>query len=148
MVKRANPRAIKAAQAYTIEEAAIALGVSIPTIRAWIRQGLPAMMAQRPYLILGAALREFLQERRKTARVSLAKDQFYCLSCKTARKPFGMMVDYKPKNAQTGEFLALCEACEKPCRRWISNSDLPEFRQIFDIYFSEGTPAYNGDGLR
>lgn len=99
------------------------------------------MTAQRPYLILGVALREFLHERRKTKRVSLSKDQFYCMSCKRAHKPFGMMVDYKPKNAKTGELLALCEACEKPCRRWISNSDLPEFMQIFDIPFSEGTPA-------
>lgn len=99
------------------------------------------MTAQRPYLILGVALREYLQEQRKTARVSLANDQFYCLSCKKARKPFGLMVDYKPKNAKTGELIALCETCEKPCRRWIRNSDLSELEQVFDIAYSKKGPA-------
>jgi len=141
MARRANPRAIKAAQSYTIEEAAIALGVSIPTVRMWIRQGLEAMTGQRPYLILGAALREFLEKRRKGSRTRLGPDQFYCLSCKRAHRPLGMMVDYHPKNTKTGELSALCGGCEKPCRRWISNKDLPDFELIFDVAYSNGGQA-------
>ena len=53
VAKRPNPRSIKAARTYTITEAAEALGMSFGTVRGWVKQGLPAMTAQRPFLILG-----------------------------------------------------------------------------------------------
>lgn len=87
MAKRPNPRSIRAARTYTIEEAAVALCVSIGAVRAWIKAGLPVMKSERPYLILGEALREFLQNRSAKARVRLQPDQLFCLTCKKPRQP-------------------------------------------------------------
>ena len=58
MARRANPRKVKIHLNYTIEEAAEALSVSIPTVRSWIKGGLPALTSKRPYLIMGSELRE------------------------------------------------------------------------------------------
>ena len=90
VAKRPNPKRVKAARSYTIPEAAEALGVSVGTVRGWVRQGLPAMTAQRPFLILGDDIRDYLHQSRAKAKTALAPDQLLCLTCKQGRAPFGM----------------------------------------------------------
>lgn len=95
MVKRPNHRVVRSARSYTIPEVAGVLGVSVGTVRSWVRSGLPAMVAQRPFLILGCELRDFLNARRAKFKASLQADELFCFSCKTARKPLGLMVDLR-----------------------------------------------------
>ena len=133
MAKRPNPRAIKAARTYTMLEGADALGVSVGTVRGWIRQGLPLMKTQRPYLILGDALRHFLEQRRGKAKVTLGADQLYCLICKQAQTPLGMMVDCLPQTAKTARLVGLCAVCSGTCNRMVSRADLPRYNAIFDV---------------
>lgn len=141
MAKRPNPRAIKAARTYTVEEAAIALGVSIGTIRAWVKSGLPLMKSQRPFLILGEALRDFLEGRTKAAKAPLQPDQLYCLSCKTGRRPMGLLVDCIPETPKTARLLGLCEVCGSTCNRMISKAKIDHFSQIFEVAIKEGRQA-------
>ena len=82
MAKRPSHRALRAARSYTFEEAAIALGVSKGTVRTWVNNGLPAMKAQRPHLILGEALKDFLQAKTAKRKSALRPAELYCLSCK------------------------------------------------------------------
>jgi hypothetical protein len=138
MRKRPNPRAIKAARAYTLAEAANIVGVSIGTVRAWVRAGLPIMKAQRPYLILGDALRTFLEARRKERKSPLGPDQLFCLTCKQGRKPMWMTVDCRPQTAHTARLEGFCEACEGPCNRIISRVKLDYFRAVFQIASKDG----------
>lgn len=65
MPKRSNPMAVSKALTYTVEEAATTLGVTTATIRNYVKRGLPIMTAQRPYLISGEAMREFLLNERE-----------------------------------------------------------------------------------
>lgn len=141
MAKRPNPRAIRAARSYTIDEAAIALGISIGTVRGWVRSGLPAMTAQRPFLILGEALRGFLEDRRGKAKTPLQADQLLCLTCKAGRKPYGMMVDLHLQNPKTARLEGLCEVCGGTCNRMISRAKLDQFRAIFDLACNGGQQA-------
>ncbi len=141
MAKRPNPRAIKAARTYTVEEAAIALGVSIGTVRTWVKSGLPLMKSQRPFLILGEALRDFLESRAKAKKAPLKPDQLYCLSCKAARKPMGGMVDCIPQSPKTARLFGLCEVCGGTCNRMISNAKIDHFSQIFEVAIKEGRQA-------
>lgn len=133
MAKRPNPRSIKAARNYTVPEAAISLGVSLGTIRAWIKAGLPVLNAQRPTLILGSDLRAFLVARRSGKKSKLGPDQLYCLRCKQGHAPYGMMVDFIPHSATTGRLVGLCSECGTTCNRMISAEHLNTLRQIFDI---------------
>jgi len=141
MAKRPNPRAIKAARTYTIEEAALALGVSIGTIRSWVKSGLPLMNSRRPFLILGDALRTFLEDRTKGAKTRLQPDQLYCFTCKVARKPWGLAVDCIPQTPKTARLLGLCEVCGGTCNRMISRSKIDQFSQIFSVAIKEGRCA-------
>lgn len=141
MAKRPNPRAIKTAHNYTIEQAAGVLGVSVGTVRSWVKAGLPLMKSSRPYLILGDALREFLESRAKAKKAPLKPDQLYCLSCKAARKPMGGMVDCIPQTPTTARLFGLCEVCGGTCNRMISTAKLDHFSQIFEVAFKEGRQA-------
>lgn len=141
MAKRPNPRAIKAARTYTIEEAALALGVSIGTIRTWVKSGLPLMKSRRPFLILGDALRTFLEDRTNGAKTPLRPDQLYCFTCKAARKPWGLAVDCIPQTPKTARLFGLCEVCEGTCNRIISRSKIDHFSQIFCVAIKEGQCA-------
>ncbi|MDQ3246746.1 MAG: helix-turn-helix domain-containing protein, partial [Pseudomonadota bacterium] len=51
---------VKVNRSYTVEEAAEAVGATPQTVRIWIKSGLLALEGQRPVLILGWALKDFL----------------------------------------------------------------------------------------
>lgn len=57
MIKRKGPHTIKSARCYTMAEASDCLGVSLNTIRNYIKDGLPILRAERPFLIPGRSLR-------------------------------------------------------------------------------------------
>ena len=141
MARRPNHRAIRSARTYTIDEASWALGVSVGTIRNWVKAGLPIMKTQRPFLILGEDLRDFLQARAPSGKVVLQSDQFYCLTCKAARKPFGNLVDCIPQSLTTARLMGLCESCGRTCNRMISRSQIGQFGQMFDLAMRDGQTA-------
>ena len=58
---KSNWRAVKMHRNYTVDEAARVLGRDKGTIRRWIAKGLPAIKDQKPHLILGTDLIEFLK---------------------------------------------------------------------------------------
>ncbi len=141
MARRPNHRAIRTARTYEIDEAAKALGVSTGTVRNWVKAGLPIMKAQRPYLILGEALKDFLQDRTKGRKVTLGPTQLYCLSCKASRTPMGMLVDCLPQTATTARLIGLCEVCSGTCNRMVSRSKIGEFGQIFELVLKDRQTA-------
>ena len=133
MARRFNPRKVKIHQSYTVEEAALVLGRSVPTVRSWIKKGLPVLRAQIPFLILGADLREYLEAARKTGKTPLQSDELYCLKCRKPRKPYGALADYISTNASKGRLEGLCPVCGSLCNRFTSQSQLPQFADIFEI---------------
>jgi len=139
MPKRPNPRAVKAARTYSIPEAAEVLQVSNGTIRQWIRNGLRAMTGQRPYLILGADIRDYLTRVRTDRKTPLGPDQLYCLSCRKPRQPYGMMVDYIPHGTHTGRLTGLCDVCDGVANRMVGRVSLPALNKIFDIACRDGS---------
>jgi len=133
MGKRANPMAVKAALTYDINEAARALGVTPPTIRNWIKDGLPVMASCKPYLILGAAIRDYLRTKRETKKRPLAPDQLYCLSCGAPRRPENNAVTGRQIAPNTTLLKGVCESCSGTCTRMISKQDITKFADIFQI---------------
>lgn len=141
MPKRPNPRRLRATRTYTIEEAATALGVSTGTVRSWVKAGLPLMKSRRPFLILGDALHSFLQDRAKSAKVSLQPDQLYCFTCKDARTPMGMLVDCIPQTSKTARLFGLCDVCGGTCNRMIGTSQIDRIGNIFEVAMKGGPTA-------
>jgi len=137
MAKRINLRAIRANTAYTFEEAANTLGVSIVTIRGWEKRGLSVMRLQKPFLILGCVLQEFIEKRIRNAKVPLDPDQLYCLPCRKPQIPMGRLVDYVPQTATAGRLVGLCPECERTCNRMISKAKLRDLAGKLDIAIRE-----------
>lgn len=133
MGKRANPMAVKAALAYEIDEAAAAVGKTPATIHNWIRDGLPVMASKKPYLISGAAIREYLRQKYKKSKSPLAPDELYCFSCRTGRKPLGMIVRAYPNNAKTTNLKGQCDHCGGNAGRIIANAEAAAFAETFDV---------------
>ena len=87
MSSRNNPNRIKIHRSYTVIEVSETLGVHPKTVRNWIRVGLPVVDEKRPLLIIGADLKIYLKQKRKTYMHKCELDEMYCLRCKQPTNP-------------------------------------------------------------
>jgi len=133
MAKRVSRRNIKIHSQYTYESAADALGVSVQTVRLWRHSGLPVLDSQKPHLILGFALKDFLNGRSKKPERRLARDQFLCMACNAPRRAYGGMADYRPYTTARGRLEALCEDCQGLCGKFASPAVCAELAPILNI---------------
>ena len=133
MSKRANPMAVKAVLSYEVGEAAEVLGKTPATIRNWIKDGLPVMSSRKPYLISGAAIREYLRAKYKAAKRPLGLDQFYCPACRCGRQPVGMAATISPLTVRTSLLKGLCSRCDATCTRMISTVKASDLAGTFII---------------
>ncbi len=132
MPKRANWRSIKRHRNYTVEEASVALKICRGTVRRWIKNGLPALTDQRPKLILGDDLIEYLKRTNKPAQKCEAQ-QCYCFKCRKPRNPAFNMLEYHPFNATNGQLRALCAECSTVMNKGASQAGLARIRPEFSI---------------
>lgn len=133
MSKRFKTRGIKGNKTYTVEELADVAGVSIPTVRNWLKIGMKRLDDQRPTMIIGFQALEFINARKANSKKPMALGEFYCLRCKAARKPLGGMADYAAISATGGRLKALCSVCECACNLNISARKFDDFAKVLDI---------------
>ncbi|UVC09593.1 helix-turn-helix domain-containing protein [Rhizobium sp. TH2] len=137
---RPNWRAIKIHRSYTVEEAAIVLGVAKGTVRLWLKGGLPAITDKKPLLILGPDLKDYLETRRKPKQ-RCQLQEFFCFRCKVPRAAAGRLIDYVPKAAKSGHISAICEACETIMNKNVSAAGLPLLMRLAEVSFPRGQPS-------
>lgn len=128
-----NPRRIKIHRNYAVDEIARVLGVHRQTVRNWLRNGLTAIDDRRPILILGSALRAFLEERRARARQVCRPGHFYCMRCRAPKRPALGMADYKPFNATTGNLTGICPDCEAIINRRVAVAKIDAVRGDLEV---------------
>lgn len=133
MAKRVSARKVKIHNQYTYEQAADALGVSVQTVRMWRLSGLVVLDSQKPHLILGFALRDFIDKRSKKPERRLASDQFLCMACNAPTRAGGGVADYTPYNDARGRLEALCEACLGPVGKFASPTLCAELAPVLTI---------------
>lgn len=138
--RRPNRRAIKLHYSYTTEEAARTLGVSKGTVRRWLKDGLPHISDQRPFLILGPDLRDYLDSRAKPKR-RCQLHQCFCFRCQEPRVAAGGMVDYIPRTALSGQISAICEDCGTIMHKAFSFTNLHLLKRLADVSFPQGQPC-------
>jgi excisionase family DNA binding protein len=91
---RPNRRSIKIHRAYTVEAAARVTGCAKGTIRRWIKSGaLPAIIDQKPHLILGGDLKDYLKARAMSGP-KLRLHECYCFRCRAPSAPALNMAEY------------------------------------------------------
>lgn len=107
-----NPRLVKINRSYEVSEIAMLLDTHKNTVLTWIKQGLPVVETRRPQLILGSALRTFLQAKRSKNKQKCALGELYCFHCRAPKKPAGDMADFHPISGTLGRLSAICPDCE------------------------------------
>jgi hypothetical protein len=138
MARRFKTRSIKANKTYQVDELADTAGVSVPTVRSWIKAGMQCVDGNRPTIIMGFQALDYLNARKAKASRPLVLGEFYCLRCKAQRTPLGAMADYVSTSATGGRLKALCDVCGCQCNRNISARDLLEIRKILDVATNGG----------
>ena len=128
-----DPRRIRLNKCYSVQEAAILLGVSVGTIRAWIRQGLPILQNIRPILIPGDGLKAWLKARAKARKCRCQPDELYCCRCRGPQKAKPGSVEIIPRNGKTVAIRALCNACGTKMNKAGSLAKVPEIETAFGL---------------
>jgi hypothetical protein len=133
MAKRPTKRrSIKTHRNYSVEEAAVAAVASVVTVRRWLKLGLPALYDQKPMLILGADLNEYLGQK-KANKPKCRLHECYCFKCRAPRAPAGSMADIAPFNQASGNLSAICETCGTMMHKRMALRDLPALQRVLDV---------------
>lgn len=132
-----NPRRVKTHRNYTVEEAAALLGVHKNTVREWLRRGLPALTEQRPFLILGSDLSAYLSRRRQANKRPCKPGEIYCVRCRSPQQPAGLMADYQPLKAASGNLVGICPRCDALMFRRVNLQRLAQVAGELDVRLPE-----------
>ena len=148
MAKKYNWRRVKIHFPHTISQAAKALECSTATIRNWVKEGLPIMTDQKPFLIDGRDLRAFARERSERLKWVRPKtnapwNYFACFRCKAYRKPALLMVDYVPSGPKKGRMEGICDACEATIIKFCNADKLPQYSTTLDVEYQSGSDTLN-----
>lgn len=132
-------RGIRLHRTYTVEEAAVVTGCAKGTIRRWIRAGaLPALTDQKPHLILGGELLDYLKAR-ATRGPQLKPHECYCLKCRAPREPALAMAEYISLTPTTGNLRALCSICTTVMHKAVALGTLRSLASILDVTMPQAT---------
>lgn len=133
MVRRVSAHKVKIHRQYTYEQAADLLDLSVQTVRLWRRAGLEVLLSQKPHLILGFALKDFLNKRANRPERRLARDQFLCMACNAPKRAADGIADYQPYTGTRGRLEVLCETCLGPCGKFASPKLCAELAPVLTI---------------
>jgi hypothetical protein len=133
MARRVSARRVKIHSQYSYDQAADLLDVSVQTVRLWRRSGLQVLDSQKPHLILGFALKDFLNKRANKPERRLGRDQFLCMACNEPKRPYGGIADYQPYTDTRGRLEVLCETCQGLCGKFATPKLCAELAPILII---------------
>jgi len=132
-----NPRRAKIHRNYTVEEVARLYGIHRNTVRQWIKQGLPTCDEQRPLLILGGALADFLERKRAQNKRPCGPGRIYCVRCRTPQRPALGIADFQPLTPTSGNLIGLCPQCEGMMYRRVAMKTLQVAKGDLEVRFAE-----------
>ena len=128
-----NPNRVKINRSYTFEELATVFCVHKNTVAAWVKKGLPCLKEMRPFLILGADAKHFLQKQRRQRKQTCKPDELFCMRCKAPTRPFDNFVEYAPLTPSKGRLTGFCSRCDCEVNKFVGVGSLANYVAIFDL---------------
>ena len=128
-----NPNRAKVNRNYSFEELASLFCVHKNTVAHWVKNGLPCLKDQRPFLVLGADVRTYLQGKRVENRQKCKPNELFCLCCKKPTKPALNFVEYIPASESKGRLVGLCRDCSNIINKFVGLGWLAANLAIFDV---------------
>ena len=135
--RRRNPNLAKVNRNYTFEELAGVFEVHKNTVAAWVKNGLPCLKDQRPFLILGVDARDYLQKQRGAKKQKCKSNELFCMRCKAPTQPAENFVEYLPISLTKGRLVGFCSRCECVVNKFVSFDSLAVYSEVFDLSLSK-----------
>lgn len=128
-----NPNLVKIHRNYTFEELAVVFGVHKNTVSIWVKNGLPCLKEKRPFLILGADAKLYLQGQRAGKKQRCKPNELFCMRCKAPTRPAENFVEYFPLSATKGRLTGFCERCGCVVNKFARFDSLERYSVLFDL---------------
>lgn len=128
-----NPNRVKINRNYTFEELAAVFGVHKNTVATWVKNGLPCLKEQRPFLILGVDARGYLKDQRVSKKQKCKPNELFCLRCKSPSMPAENFVEYSPISSTKGRLSGFCVRCKCVVNKFTNVTSLDRYSLIFDL---------------
>lgn len=128
-----NPRLIRKGHAYYVHEIAALFKVHKNAVLNWVKQGLKTIDDNRPMMIHGSDLADFINARQMHRKRTCHRDEFYCCKCRQPRQAWERVVDLI--QLKKGDLLvkAICAECSTNMHRISPARNLPELHELFAI---------------
>lgn len=137
-------RVLKENYSYSLEQIADVYGISIATVRRWIRvDGLPRIPGVRPYLVHSSELKRFLDDQRKARSYPCAEHEVFCFRCREPRTPGPGTGTTQPLPNGTTRFGALCADCGSKMFRTIGRAKWSRNHPLA-AYLRDASEQHNG----
>jgi hypothetical protein len=147
-----NPRLIKARHSYSFSEIAEVYGIRTYSVQRWRKEGLRVLdEASRPFLVMGAEIRRFLEERQRRRRHPLKPGEFFCPKCRCARRsvPGALLTEITEKRLgkrnRQAFIRGVCEVCGQRLLLFSSDKKVREL-QHNGLCLSERQKQLEGSG--
>ena len=126
-------RRIRLSVCYTMPEVAKLLGVTIGTVWAWVRAGLPILEDVRPFLIPGDDLKTWLRNRARARKQACQPNELYCFRCRAPREPEPGTVRIILRNQKVTSIKGCCSGCGCTMNRAGSAAKIYETMRAFGV---------------
>jgi len=127
---------MRARRSYALAEVAEVYGIHLRTVQRWRKEGLRVLdEASRPFLVIGAAVQDFLRERQKRRKYPLRLGEFFCSRCRCVRRsvPGALLTEitdkWLGKRHRQALIRGVCEVCCQRLLRFSSDRQVQEFQQ-------------------
>jgi len=131
--KKINPNCVKIHRNYSVEDIANSLSVHKNTVRGWFKKGLDTIDNNKPALVLGSVLKQFLKGRRMANKRVCKLHEIYCMKCREPRIPAENMADFKLINQNKVRLIALCPVCHSVMNKFVSLGKIPLIMDKLDV---------------
>ncbi len=131
--RRFNPRLIKIHANYLTQDIADLFHVHIDTVNNWYKSGLRRVDQERPFLVFGENLFDFLTRRNKQIKKKTGPNEFFCCKCKESRKTQEGVVKIKVINSKKLMIKGICVICGTKMNKLGSVTKINEIKKLFNV---------------
>lgn len=126
-------RRIKRDMTYSPTEISEVLKVHKNTVHHWLKEGLPKLDNQKPYLIHGRDLYVFLKLRKQKKHKKCQPNEGYCVKCQKPQRIWENAVDLFIYNDKQLMIQGLCAICSTKVNRLGSVRHIDDYKNRFVV---------------
>jgi hypothetical protein len=147
-MRRYDARRAKLHRNYTATEIARLFRVNIGTVWKWSRNGLEPIDRHRPFLFMGATIREYIGALNPPHRPMQPGELFCVGSCNRPVYPKGDVVTLVPRTQTSADFHGICPHCGSRMFRRVRLAELADKAGHLTISYEDEAAPVSSDGER